>query len=89
MVATCLASIAGACQGATATLNSTRTREVSIAAAEQSVMPSRLWKVMRSPADTDEYGPSSMPRHQAITRSRSSPRAIWGSATPMSIGRAI
>ncbi len=47
----------------------------------------RNGNVIRSPADTDEYGPASMPRHQASTRARSRPVAIWGRAMPMSIRR--
>ena len=49
-----MATRAGACHGRTATFTSTRTRSVSAAAAEHNVKPSRLWNVIRSPADTLE-----------------------------------
>ena len=75
----------GACHGGTATFIRTRTRSVRLAAAASSVMPSRLWNAIRSPAETLENGPASMRPHHSTTRSRSSPVAICGSAIPTSM----
>ncbi len=47
---------------------------------------SGLWKVMRSPQEMLEKGPSSAARDHARVAARSQPRAMVGRERPMSIG---
>lgn len=51
--------------GRTSTLAITRTRSVTAAAAASVAISSGLEKVIRSPADTLEKGPASIPRLQS------------------------
>ena len=68
-MAICLASIPAECSGPTAMLTNTRTRSVSAAAAELVTIISWLWKLMRSPHETLENGPASMPwDHVTVVR---------------------
>ena len=69
-VAICLAMSGMGCIGSTTRFTNTRTRSVSAAAAELMTFISWFWNVMRSPHEMDEYGPSSMPRHQSSVVAR-------------------
>ena len=64
----------------------TWTRSVRAAAAVLVTRSSGLWNVIRSPADTLEYGPSSIPRHHSTKVVLVNPVAMVGSAMPISMG---
>ena len=72
-------------RAATVMLVITWTRSVRAAAAVLVTSSSGLWKVIRSPADTLEYGPSSIPRHHSTNVLLVNPVAMVGSAIPISM----
>ena len=86
-MANCLATRAGRWRGRTVMLVITRTRSVSAAAAAVVTTSSGLWNVIRSPAETLEYGPSSIPRHHSTKVALVNPAAMVGSAIPISMAR--
>ena len=84
MVAACLATSTAECIGRMTTVDMSRTRSVSTAAAASVVNSSWFPNVTRSPSASVENGAASIRRHHSTVASRSTPLIMVGRVRPIS-----